>query len=133
VEIVQGATLFDLKINEDHRGILAAFDDLTNLPFPLKRFFFIRVPAGNAVRGEHASSGHQLIVIACGEMTADLDNGSNRATVVVKPGKMALHLMPGVWLRMRAFEPGTVIVVAASQTFAETRYFSTPQPFASAS
>ena len=125
--------LLDLEVNEDPRGILAAFDDLTNLPFRLKRFFFIRIQETDVVRGEHASSGQQLIAVACGAMTADLDDGSKRASVVLKPDRQALHLMPGVWLRMRAFEPGTVIVVAASQTFAETRYFSAPQPFADAS
>jgi hypothetical protein len=128
VDQVRGVAVVRLEMNRNCEGVLVAFDEATNLPFSAKRFFFVRVPSSSSVRGAHSSTAQELIAVASGEVTVDVDDGAWRAALTLAAGSEALWIAAGVWVRLRAFAPETVLVVAASQVFSETRHFPGPQP-----
>jgi WxcM-like, C-terminal len=125
---LRGASLFQTKTHVDSRGELTAFDISSNLGFALKRVFFIRVEHANTIRAEHACSAEQVLIVLTGAVTIDIENGRERCSVRLVQGRSALWLSSGVWLRLRNFSTGTVLLVAASANYADTLYFDRPQP-----
>ncbi|MCE9630405.1 MAG: FdtA/QdtA family cupin domain-containing protein [Planctomycetia bacterium] len=125
---MRGVELIPLVGHVDQRGVLHAFESGSSLPFELARIFTLQGCPPDAVRACHAVTAHQAIVALTGGATADIDNGSERQTVRLEHAAEALLLWPGVWLRLRLFSAGTVLLVASSQRFADVHYFDTPQP-----
>jgi hypothetical protein len=125
---IRGASLFQTATHVDSRGELTALDSGSNLGFALQRVFFIRVDHPSTIRAEHACSAEQVIMVLSGAVSVDIENGRERRTLRLVQGRRALWLSAGMWLRMRDFLTGTVLSVAASQTYADTVYFDTPQP-----
>ncbi|MFO1061800.1 MAG: FdtA/QdtA family cupin domain-containing protein [Dongiaceae bacterium] len=126
--LIRGARLLDYRIHADSRGALAAFEPDENLPFPLARVFLISADRSDTVRGGHASSCDEYIVALGGAVLAELDNGQERTAVPVRAGGPALWVRPGVLITLRAFEPGTRLMVCASARWGDTRHFDRPQP-----
>jgi hypothetical protein len=125
---IRGASLFQTITHVDSRGELTALDSGSNLGFSLQRVFFIRVDLPSTIRAEHACSAQQVIMVQSGAVSVDIENGRERRTLRLVQGRRALWLSAGMWLRMRDFLAGTVLSVAASQTYADTVYFDAPQP-----
>jgi hypothetical protein len=125
---ISGVELRRVKTHRDARGELAAFESGDELGFELRRVFYIRANPVDAVRAEHAVSADELIVVLAGGVTVDLDNGVERQTLCLGDIGCALLVRAGVWLRLRNFEPATVLMVLASLSYGETRYFERPQP-----
>ena len=119
--IIEGAQWVRLSRHEDDRGLLTVLDD-GSLPFSPVRFFTISAGPG-AVRGEHASSSHELIACLSGTVVVDLNNGATTATVTLDDGSWGLWVKPGVWLRLHSFGPGTILGVAANLRYVETQHW----------
>lgn len=120
--------MLDLPDHNDERGDLVVLEQGT-LPFVPKRIFFITVSNAGSVRAQHAGSSEELIVPLSGAVTVDLDNGEQQTSMRLADKNKAMWVRPGVWLRLREFEPGTILLVAASLCYSETRHFDRPQPF----
>lgn len=131
IGIIEGAHWVDLSRHGDARGLLTVFDP-DDLPFPLARYFIIEAGPGQ-VRAQHASSAHELFAIIRGSVTCDLDNGSERQTVVLAPGERGIWVEPGVWVRLHAFAEDTIMGVAASLRYRDTSQWPVPNraPFRS--
>lgn len=127
MQVIRGANLLDLPSHGDDRGELVVLEENT-LPFAPKRIFFITIANSRSVRAEHAGTSEELIVPLSGAVTVDLDNGEQQTSMRLADRTKAIWVKPGVWLRLREFEPGTILLVAASLLYSETRHFDGPQP-----
>ena len=125
---MRGIKLCTLETHRDARGELVAFEEGSNLAFAPQRFFYIRGGSPDVTRSGHATSAHEVIVILAGAVSVDLDNGDERQTIRLASADGALWIQPGVWVRLRAFAAGTLLLVAASRRYAETRNYDAPQP-----
>jgi hypothetical protein len=125
---MRGVDCRKLKINRDTRGELVAFEKGCNLEFTPQRFFYIRVESSDAIRAGHATSNQEALIILTGAVTVDLDNGAERQTLRLAGADSAICIQSGVWVRLRAFAAGTLLLVAASLRYDETNYYDTPQP-----
>jgi hypothetical protein len=126
-QLIRGAKLLDLVCNEDDRGSLVVIEEQDSLPFIPKRIFFITVPSSSSVRAAHSSLCEELIVTVNGAVTIDLDNGEQQMSLRLEEKNKALWLRPGVWIKLKEFTPGTIILVAASLLFSETQQSKKPQ------
>ena len=103
----------------DERGALTVIDGWKNIPFAVKRIFWIYgVPEG-ARRGGHAHKLCQQVIIAVA--------GSARVTIrgqeyMVEDPAKGLYIGPGISIALDRFAPGTVLVVLCSHLFAEEDY-----------
>jgi dTDP-4-dehydrorhamnose 3,5-epimerase-like enzyme len=123
-----GATLVKLPQHADSRGCLIALDRDQSLPFEVRRVYCIYQGPGKTVRGEHATSAHCAMVALQGAAEVDLDNGETHASVRLSATDQALCIHAGVWLRVRDFADDAILLVAASQVYAESQYFDRPNP-----
>ncbi|WP_187272507.1 FdtA/QdtA family cupin domain-containing protein [Methylobacterium sp. WL9] len=124
MKLPSGARFYDLTSHEDKRGSLTAFDDVTNMPFEARRFFFIKMPSPGIPRAEHACSSEQMIVVLHGMVSIDIDDGFHQATIELHSDRQALWLKPGLWIRMTGNTSNTVLLVLASELFSETKYYA---------
>lgn len=128
MQVIDGVDLLTHAIHEDERGSLVVLEGTEGLPFAPRRFFYITVPDPSSIRAGHAGSSEELIIAVTGAVTVELDNGTQQVSLRLADSNKALWVRPGVWLRLKKFAPGTVLLVVASLIYAETRHYDQPQP-----
>jgi hypothetical protein len=116
-------TIYDCSIIEvpkinNRSGNISIVEGLKNLPFEIRRIFYIYdIPAGEA-RGAHAHKEcHQFLVAAGGSFEVALDDGLNKKTVTLNRPFYGLHIPPGIWAHELNFSSGAICLVLASFTY----------------
>ena len=107
----------------DYRGNLTFLEGDNHIPFPIKRVFYIYdIPSGTD-RGAHAHHDlHQFIICLSGGLKVYLDDGKEKRTVHLNRPWFGLHVPPMIWASEGDFDPGTVYVVLASDTYRADSY-----------
>ncbi len=125
---LRGTKLVKLPDHADSRGCLIALDRDQSLPFDVRRVYCIYQGHPKSIRGEHATSADCALVALQGSVDVDLDNGQEQASMRLSRTDQALCIHAGVWLRLRNFMDEAIVLVAASQLYAESAYFEHPNP-----
>ncbi len=122
-ELVGGARLIRLTQADDMRGRLTASELTRDLPFVPRRFFVVyRVPSAEA-RGEHAHrTCHQFLMCLAGSVTVLVDDGTERAQVVLDDPGLGLYMPPMVWGTQYAHSPDAILAVLASDPYDSSDY-----------
>ena len=94
------ARWIDIRHNDDARGTLTALEG-DELPFPVRRIFYMhRVPQGGE-RGAHAHRYTQQCLIAvAGAFSVDLSDGAATATYVLDDPNRGLYLPVMTWAHL---------------------------------
>ena len=102
----------------DPRGNLTVVEQLKNIPFDLKRAYWVYdVPAGES-RGGHAHKAlHQLLIAISGSFTVNLDDGTHKQSYLLDHPWEGLLITPGIWRTLEDFSSGAVCLVLADQLF----------------
>lgn len=124
------ATLIDIPTHGDDLGILGVLESKSEVPFEIKRVYFIyAVPSGTS-RGSH---GHkelqQLIVPVSGSFEVVLHDGSIEKTFSLDSPAKGLLIEPGLWRNLINFSADAVCMVLASHHFNESDYIRDFQEF----
>ena len=127
-ELIRGVQLRRQQVHADPRGELVSLEQFASLPFAPKRVFFMKVDSPSTMRGGHANSCDELIVAVSGSVLVEVDNGSEHAAVRLSDCDQVLWVRSGILIRLKEFEPGTILLVCASALYGETRHFERPQP-----
>ena len=128
MQVIEGVELLTHAAHEDKMGSLVALEEQSGLPFVPRRIFHITVSDSSCIRAGHAGTSEELIIAMTGTVTVELRNGMQQASLRLDDNKKSLWIRPGIWLRFTEFSQGTVLLVIASLTYAETQHFSRPQP-----
>jgi hypothetical protein len=129
-----GQMLTDLPSVVDQRGKLVVMEAGEQVPFPIRRVFFLHDLAPGRERGNHAHrTCHEFLVAAAGSLTIELDDGVRRWRRFLSERNQALHVQPMTWIVLRDADPGTVCVVLASERYDPADYIRDYQEFLSAS
>lgn len=122
-----GVRLLPVTPHADDRGRLFAFERLDPLPFTPVRAFVIRDVPPKEARGRHAGSCDEFLWMLAGACTAVVDDGKVRASARLEAEDQGMFLSAGVWIELREFSPGSVLLVLASKNHADTQRFAEPQ------
>lgn len=113
----------DFQEHGDWRGQLVALEENKNIPFSVKRVYFMYDTKEGVVRGRHAHRKlHQILFCVAGACTISLDDGKERAEVRLEQPSRGLLIGPGIWREMYNFTPGAVLMVLASEYYDESDY-----------
>jgi len=121
-------TVDDCRIVEfpriiDERGNLSFAQNLDQVPFEIKRVYWLYDVPGGESRGSHAHRQlEQLIVAAGGSFTVTLDDGRNRKTFFLNRPYQGLYVPAGIWRDLYDFSSGSVCMVMASAPYVEDDY-----------
>jgi len=127
------ANFIDFRIRGDELGWLIALEGERNVPFPIKRVYYIFGTRPGVRRGRHAHHKlRQLIVCLAGTCSILLDDGRQTEEVRLARNDQGLLLEPMVWHEMFDFSPGCVLLVLADQWYDETDYIRSYSAFKAA-
>jgi dTDP-4-dehydrorhamnose 3,5-epimerase-like enzyme len=111
------------KISDPTRGNLTVVEQLADVPFDIKRVYWIYdVPAGES-RGGHAHKAlMQMLVPMSGSFKVVLNNGKEEKEVLLNHPWQCLMIVPGIWRTIEDFSSGAVCMCLASDHYDELDY-----------
>jgi hypothetical protein len=115
--------LIDLPQNHNANGRITAINSNDEVPFEIKRVYYLYdVPSGED-RGGHAHLElQQLIVAASGSFDLVLDDGINKRVIHLNRPFLGVLMPSGIWRELTNFSSGSVCLVMASQVYDENDY-----------
>ena len=116
-------TIIDLPKITDPRGNLTVAESMKNVPFDIRRAYWLYDVPGGESRGGHAHKRlRQLVIALSGSFTVTLDDGRERRTVLLNHPYQGLIIESNVWRTLDDFSSGAVCLVLASELFDESDY-----------
>ncbi len=107
----------------DDRGQLVAIEQLRDLPFEIRRVYYIYDTLEGVRRGFHAHLNlEQILVCVKGSCKIHLDDGTDTAEVVLDKPYEGLYIANNMWREMYDFSPDAVLLVLASEYYDEADY-----------
>lgn len=108
----------------DERGKLVVIEgDGMDIPFDIKRVFYIYGSDSEVVRGSHANRETEfLLVNVSGKSKVRLDDGSKEIIVELNKPRMGLYISSMVWKDMYDFSSDSVLLVLASRHYDANEY-----------
>ena len=114
---------FTFDDHGDERGNLVALEELDNVPFEIKRVYYMYNTEEGFVRGKHAhKSLEQILICVHGSCTVMLDNGTEKVYVKLDRPNVGLYVTNDMWREMYGFTEGAVLMVLASEHYDERDY-----------
>lgn len=107
----------------DSRGQLIAIEQLKDIPFEIKRVYYIYDTLPDVRRGFHAHKTlQQLLICTSGECKILLDDGENKEVVVLNNPTEGLFVDKLIWHEMFDFSEGAILMSLASDYYNESDY-----------
>jgi dTDP-4-dehydrorhamnose 3,5-epimerase-like enzyme len=120
---VYDCSVINLPKYEFEEGNLTWVQRNKNVPFDIKRAFYLYDIPGGEARGAHAHKlCHQFLIAVSGAFEVVLDDGINKRTVMLNRPFCGLHIPPGIWAAEQGFSSGSVCLVLASEGYEESDY-----------
>ena len=122
------ATIFDCTLIYfpklgDRVGKITPINNYTEVPFEVKRVFYLYdVPSAES-RGAHAHKKcHQVLIAARGAFEVLVDDGISKRLFQLNQPNIGLHIPPGIWASEINFSGGSICLVLASELYDESDY-----------
>lgn len=107
----------------DERGQLVALEELKDIPFKIKRVYYIYDTKAGVRRGFHAHKClEQILVCVSGSCKIHLDDGTESVEVELNNPNDGLYISNDFWREMYDFSPDCVLLVLASELYDEKDY-----------
>lgn len=118
-------------VRGDERGSLVALESFREeVPFEIKRVYYIFGTDPKAVRGKHAHYAlKQVLVCVAGSCDILLDDGKGRSTVRLDNPAKGLYIEGLIYHEMLNFSPDCVLLVLADAPYDEKDYIRDYQQF----
>ena len=115
--------IIELPRITDPRGNLTFAEASKNIPFDIKRVYWLYDVPGGECRGGHAHKQIKEILIAVsGSFHVTLDNGKEKQTFLLNHPYQGLLIDTKTWRTLDDFSSGAVCVVLASDFYDENDY-----------
>ncbi|TDX00035.1 sugar 3,4-ketoisomerase [Dinghuibacter silviterrae] len=116
-------TLFYLNRLDTGKGFISVVEGQGQLPFTVKRVFYLYDIPGGESRGAHAHrTCHQFLVAASGAFEVLLNDGRTQRLVQLNRPYMGLHIPPGIWASEVNFSSGSICLVLTSEKYDDKDY-----------
>ncbi len=116
--------IINFKVMGDERGSLIALEENHNVPFDVKRVFYIYGTQHGITRGQHSHyKTKQLLIAINGGCTVTLDHGTNtKETYTLNKPNVGLFQNALVWGSMYNFSHDCVLMVLADSYYDDKDY-----------
>ncbi len=122
--------IIDLDIKGDERGSLIALEDNSNIPFKIKRVYYIFDTKKGVKRGLHAHRRlKQFLICVSGSCKILLDNGYRQENIYLNTPTKGILLDSLIWREMYDFSRDCVLVVLANEYYDKDDYINDYQSF----
>ncbi len=102
----------------DERGNLSIIEENSNIPFDIKRTYWVYDVPGGEIRTGHAYLNNQEFIVALsGSFDVLVDNGDEVKTFSLNRSYYGLYVPNGVWRQMLNFSTNSLALILASTHF----------------
>ena len=116
-------SVINLSKVSNEAGNITIVENEKNIPFDVKRLYYLYDIPGGESRGGHAHYDlEQFIIAASGSFEVILDDGENKKRVTLNSPDKALHIVPGLWRELDNFSSGSICLILASHKYDENDY-----------
>lgn len=114
---------YSFQQHGDDRGQLVALEEFKDIPFEIKRIYYMYGTLDGVRRGFHAhKSLEQILICIYGSCKILLDNGTEKKTVYLETPYEGLYVANNMWHEMFDFSPDAVLLVLASDYYKAEDY-----------
>lgn len=120
---IYNCNVIELAKVHNRAGNITAVNGELDVPFDIKRVYYLYDVPGGETRGGHAHKElQQLIVAASGSFDVILDDGISKKTISLNRPNFGLYITPLIWRELVNFSSGAVLLVLASMKYTENDY-----------
>lgn len=120
---MEGVSIIQLKRVLDKRGNLSVIEEIKDIPFLIKRAYWIYDVPGGEERGGHAYlRNKEFIVALSGSFDVLLDNGHEQDVFHLNRSYYGLFVENGIWRQMKNFSTNSLAFIVSSEDFDESDY-----------
>ncbi len=130
IPTISDSKIIDLPKIGDQRGNLSIIEQYKQIPFEIRRTYWIYDVPGGLDRGEHAYKNNQEFIVALsGSFDVVLDDGCNKIVYPLNRSYKGLYVPQGMWRRMTNFSTNSLALVLSSTDYDESDYIMDYQEF----
>ena len=124
------ARMIHFQEHGDKRGQLIALEEGKDVPFEIKRVYYMYDTGKNVRRGYHAHKKlEQILICVHGSCRIHLDDGYQTEEIVLDKPSEGLYIANNIWREMYDFSEDADLMVLASQLYDENDYVRDYQKF----
>ncbi len=118
---IQDCIIVDVPTFTDERGAISVMDK--ELPFQVRRVFWLHNIAEGKERGGHALLDSSEIIVAIhGSFVVDLDDTINKSSILLDSPNKGLIIRPGIWFGTHSYKDDGVSLILAEEEYSRDRY-----------
>lgn len=120
---IYNCNVLELSKIHNRAGNITIIQKGVDLPFNIRRVYYLYDVPGGADRGGHAHKElYQLIIAASGSFDVILDDGLKKKVVNLNRPNYGLIVVPGIWRELVNFSSGAICLVLASMRYKADDY-----------
>lgn len=119
---INDCRIIDIRKYTDNRGYLSVIEGGLDIPFDIKRIYYLYL-VPEIARGAHAHKNlQQLMIATSGSIDVIIDDGCDKKTFHLDKPWKGLYVPPGLWRDLENFSGGAVLMCLASERYDVTDY-----------
>ena len=114
---VNECKIINIRKYTDNRGYLSVVESGLDIPFEIKRIYYLyMVP--EVARGAHAHKAlQQLLIATSGSVEVIMDDGNEKKSFMLDKPWKGLLIPAGLWRDLENFSGGAVVMCLASEKY----------------
>lgn len=127
---INDCRLIDLPKIHNRAGNITPVQSNDDIPFDIKRIFYLYDMPGGESRGGHAHKNlYQFIIAASGSFEVVVNDGKESKKYFLNHPYYGLLIVPGIWEELVNFSSGSICLVLTSDTYQEDDYLRNYQSY----
>ena len=121
--MIKGVQIIDFPKIQDPRGNLSFFENKNQIPFDIKRTYWIYDVPGGEIRGSHAfKESHELIVALSGSFDIVINNGEKEVKYNLNRSYFGLYVPNLLWRRLENFSTNSFALIVSNIEYKKSDY-----------
>lgn len=124
MNVVESVRMLEFSQKGDERGHLVIVEGMQDIPFEIKRIFYIYGSDQSVIRGQHANCKSKFVLInVAGTSKVKIKDGKgNEVIYALNRPHTGIYLPQMVWKEMYDFSEDSVLLCLASEHYDATEY-----------
>ncbi len=115
--------IIELPKIKDRRGNLSFFENQNQIPFEIRRAYWIYDVPGGEMRGSHAfKESHEFIIALSGSFDVVLHDGDKEMRFELNRSYYGVYVPNMLWRRLENFSTNSLALIVSSIPFKESDY-----------